>query len=500
MKITKICCVILGISAAVSAWGQSTCFINGDDLYFVVNGAHFNMKYVEGGTFRMGDSMENPSDDSRVTPPRNVTLSDYWIGEAEVTQELWQAVMGYNPSNFTGNNQLPVETVSYDDCLTFISKLNTLTGKTFRLPTEAEWEFAARGGKNSRGYEYSGSNNICDVAWYQGNSRGTHPVKTKRANELGIYDMCGNVSEWCYDWELRYYYGSDINPMGPAFGSYRMHRGGNWNYGDGWCSVTYRDCNSPGKHLYEIGFRLAIGEMESWPDNSNVAGDLFTVNGAQFKMIRVNGGTFRMGARGSSVESSSSSPHNVTLSDYWIGETEVTQELWQAVMGSNPSKFTGDARRPVDNVSYEDCLAFIRKLNSLTGRTFRLPTEAEWEFAARGGNKSRGYMYSGGNEVGIVAWTGYNSGGTTCPVKTKRANELGIYDMSGNVFEWCNDWHGNYGTASVSNPKGPANGTYRVTRGGYWGATQLVIGCAVYHRSRTEPSKTSENIGFRLAL
>ena len=190
----------------------------------------------------MGATSEQGSDAySDEKPVHQVTLSDYYIGETEVTQELWQAVMGSNPSSFTGSGLLPVEYVSWDDCQTFITKLNVLTGMQFRLPTEAEWEFAARGGNSSQGYKYSGSNNIDDVAWYGSNSNyNTHEVGTKAPNELGLYDMSGNVWEWCQDWYGSYSSSAQTNPTGPTSGSYRVFRGGGWGSIARACRVSYR--------------------------------------------------------------------------------------------------------------------------------------------------------------------------------------------------------------------------------------------------------------------
>ncbi len=229
----------------------------------------------------------------------------------------------------------------------------------------------------------------------------------------------------------------------------------------------------------------------------------FTVNGVSFEMVRVEGGTFCMGATSEQEDDLfdiAKPVHSVTLSSYYhIGKTEVTQALWQAVMGSNPSNFKG-ADLPVENVTWYDCQVFIQKLNRLTGRNFRLPTEAEWEFACRGGNNSCGYKYSGSNNLGSVAWYNGNSGGTTLPVATKAPNELGIYDMSGNVWEWCSDWYAHY-TANFftqTNPTGPQSGSHRVLRGGSW------ISIAGYCRSSlrldSDPANRYAGLGLRLAL
>ena len=229
---------------------------------------------------------------------------------------------------------------------------------------------------------------------------------------------------------------------------------------------------------------------------------IMTLNGnVIFKMIAVEGGTFQMGAtseQGSDAYSDEKPVHSVTLSDYYIGETEVTQELWEAVMGSNPSYFSGYLQRPVEDVSWNDCQEFITKLNNLTGKNFRLPTEAEWEYAARGGNKSQGYKYSGSNIIGNVAWYYDNNDDKTHNVKTKQANELGIYDMSGNVWEWCQDWYGNYSSNSQTNPTGPTSGSCRVLRGGGWYGP--ASDCRVSGRSYGSPNYGYDNYGFRLIL
>ena len=227
----------------------------------VKDGISIDMVRVEAGTFTMGATaeMEDPYGDEK--PTHQVTLTnDYYMGKYEVTQALWQAVMNSNPSYFKGDN-LPVEQVSWDDCQEFLSKLNSITGKTFRLPTEAEWEYAARGGKNSRGYQYSGSNNLSDVAWYKDNSdRKTHAVGSKQANELGIYDMSCNVREWCQDWYGSYSSSSQVNPIGANSGYHRVCRGGGWYFTARNCRSSYRNSISPDGRGYDFGLRLVLSE------------------------------------------------------------------------------------------------------------------------------------------------------------------------------------------------------------------------------------------------
>ena len=223
-----------------------------------------NMVYVDGGTFTMGATSEQGNDALYFLekPTHQVTLSSFSIGRYEVTQKEWQAVMGSNPSKFKGDKR-PVENVSWDDCQEFILKLNSMTGKSFRLPTEAEWEFAARGGKKSNGYKYAGGNDISTVAWYEDNSdHETHSVGQKKPNELGIYDMAGNVWEWCYDKYSSYSSISQINPTGVSSNSECMKRGGSWFDYAGHCRVSYRGYHYPDYQFYSLGLRLALSSED----------------------------------------------------------------------------------------------------------------------------------------------------------------------------------------------------------------------------------------------
>ena len=561
---------------------------------FTVNGESFTMVTVEGGTFMMGASDEDSLAHGYEKPAHQVTLSTYSIGQTEVTQPLWRAVMGCDPAWFTmsffGNPNLPMERVSWEQCQRFILRLNELTGKHFRLPTEAEWEFAARGGNLSRGYRYSGSNTIDDVAWYMDNAdrQQTYVVGSKVPNELGIYDMTGNVAEWCQDWTEEWinYYGFDYyskgrysgdaetNPVGPIYGNYHVTRGGHyWSHDDG-CRVTTLEAYTPSTRSRNIGLRLALDEdnspkfrlsetvitvavgesksvdilngsgacrVNSMGDNVDCTldGDSFTVTGmktgvttvavvngdckttailnvivtpvvhfnvkgVEFEMVPVEGGQFMRNAvvhnefREYDWEFPSFSW--LTVPDYCIGKTEVTQELWQAVMGSNPSYFKGDLQRPVEQVSWEECQDFIFTLNQLTGKHFRLPTEAEWEFAARGGNLSQGYKYSGGSSVGEVGWYSDNSNDMTHPVGTKEPNELGIYDMTGNVWEWCLDW-----VDEEERPYyegyllyGATEGISRVRRGGCWSSS--AENSHLLTSTGSAPADSYSRLGLRLAL
>ena len=575
----------------------------------------FNMIHVAAGTFQMGakgtqDGGEEHADE---TPRHAVTLTkDYYIGQTEVTQELWETVMGSNPSYFQGTQyaQHPVEQVTWDECQMFIMKLNALhlSSLYFRLPSEAEWEFAAHGGNKCKDYEkcywYAGSNTVGEVAWYSGNAQNsTQPVasNTLKPNDLGIYDMSGNVWELCEDWYADDYYASNHNtdPVGPErpeSNPQRVQRGGSWNNEAKSSRVTNRgtwyerknftglrivlserasyhtltDRNTLEEFKKEGGAQsIAVASNEEWTATSSdpkwcsvspgtgansgtvtitttentstspreatitikgqTSGDETTISVTQtgqtedaadltltvtgngktvdFKMILVEHGIFQMGSEESDAYSSETPVHMVTLTnDYYIGETEVTQALWYAVMGQKPTSDgaqwgstsgLGD-NRPAYYVSWNDCQEFITKLNQMTGKNFRLPTDAEWEFAARGGNKSQGYKFAGGDIIDKVAWHYDNGDLTTHDVGTRQANELGIYDMSGNVWEWCSDWYGRYSSTAQTNPTGPTTGSDRVTRGGSWGTGDRV--CRVSNREYEGVDSRYGGGGFRLVL
>jgi formylglycine-generating enzyme required for sulfatase activity len=449
-----------------------------------------------------------------------VTISNFNIGKYEITQKIWEEVMAYSgptaaggslsattaypggssympTSTYGDGDNYPVYYVSYDDVVNiFLPRLNAITGKTYRLPTEAEWEYAAKGGQQTHNYTYSGSNTIGNVAWYNGNSSMTHIVGTKSPNELGIYDMSGNVWEWCRDWYGSTYPSGTNNPTGPSSGSNRMARGGSWSRDASSCGVAYRVSDTPGLRGNNVGFRVVISSSPT------------TSFSYEPEMVPVPGGTTSLNGT------------TVTISNFNIGKYEITQKIWEEVMaysgptaaggslsattaypgGSSymPNATYGDGDNyPVYYVSYTDIVnTFIPRLNAITGKTYRLPTEAEWEYAAKGGQQTHNYTYSGSNTIGNVAWYDGNSGNISHIVGTKSPNELGIYDMSGNVWEWCSDWYGSTYPSGTTNPTGASSGSNRVFRGGSWLYDADL--CRVSYRNYS-PSVRSSNLGFRLA-
>jgi formylglycine-generating enzyme required for sulfatase activity len=355
------------------------------------------------------------------------------------------------------------------------------TANGYRLPTEAQWEFAARGGVSTQNYEYSGSNDVNAVAWYDVNSgSATHAVGTKQTNELGVSDMSGNVWEWCENWYPGYE------------GSNRGNRGGSWNSSANRCSVAGRFYDGPSYSSSSLGFRVARPVTPP----------------ALTGFAYVEAGTLP----GSSQLSGQS------VSAFYIAKTETTWGQWQSVRTyaaangydiGNSGTGNGDDY-PVTNVSWYQVVKWCNARSEQEGLTpayqvngsvyktgdsaptvdatangYRLPTEAQWEFAARGGVSSQNYEYSGSNDINAVAWYYFNSGDAKHAVGTKLPNELGVSDMSGNVLEWCESWYPGY------------EGSDRVVRGGSWIGDAYF--CRVAYRNYNDPSSSLSLIGFRVA-
>ena len=223
-----------------------------------------------------------------------------------------------------------------------------------------------------------------------------------------------------------------------------------------------------------------------------------TLKGVKIDMVSIKGGTFMMGSPSNeSGRDNDEVQHQVTLKSFIMGTHEVTQGLWKAVMGNNPSNFNGD-NLPVESVSWNNVQEFIKKLNQLTGKKYRLPTEAEWEYACRGGSTTAYCFGDNSNSLGDYAWYDNNSGNRTHEVGTKKPNAWGLYDMHGNVLEWCNDWEADYPTTPQKDPTGPSSGSNRVNRGGSW--NNNAQNCRSANRNNNNPDNRNNNLGFRLAL
>ena len=480
---------------------------------------HLKMVSIPGGSFMMGCTARRECDDDNPEyPEHEVQVNDFEIGQYEVTQALWEAVMGENPSRFPDCAQCPVELVSWADVQGFLDELNARTGGGYRLPTEAEWEYAARGGQKS---QYSSADPMGLWGWVM-TSR-PHPVGQKQPNELGLYDIQGNVWEWVEDCRHDSYTGA------PADGRA-------WVSGD--CSErVLRDIN---RHVSLAGYTKSRRVLSTWERSSDVGfrvartltpveataaldtgqADRAAAERGQagitpllppLRMVFVPGGRFRMGCTREQRECAKNEypVHEVQVNDFEIGQYEVTQALWMAVMfgihPEKPSYFTNDGEVPcpvecpVERVSWEDVQKFLDELNARTGGGYRLPTEAEWEYAARGGQQSRGYEYAGSHTPGAVAWYRRNSREHSHPVGQKQPNELGLYDMSGNVTEWVEDcWHDSYtGAPAVGRAWVSGDCSKRVVRGGTWFYFPKTLRAASRARLPTDVRVSSG--GFRLA-
>jgi formylglycine-generating enzyme required for sulfatase activity len=476
----------------------------------ISKGITLEMVGLPAGQFLMGSPDSDPDAESWEKPQHQVQVNSFAIGKYPVTQAQYQAVMGTNPSKFPNNPQNPVERISWDDAQAFCQKLSQITGKTYRLPTEAEWEYACRGGTTTRYYFGDDANQLEDYAWYEGNSQNTtHPVGQKKPNAWGLYDMSGNVWEWCEDNWHNSYQNAPRDGSAWVTNNSNVHiiRGGSWDDIPEYCRSTDR---SNGDILnLSIGFRvvcvpsvtstqLPIATVTSTPLPKVVPTPLtnFTENlpkGITLEMVGLPAGQFLMGSPDSDPDATSyeKPQHPVKINSFAIGKYPVTQAQYQAVMGTNPSHFKNNPQNPVEMVSWHDAQAFCQKLSQITGKTYRLPTEAEWEYACRGGTTTRYYFGDDANQLEDYAWYSGNSQNTTHPVGQKKPNAWGLYDMSGNVWEWCEDnWHNSY--AWVTN-----NSNVHIIRGGSW--CSYPSGCrSAFRGFNSQVRQVRSSGGFRV--
>ena len=468
------------------------------------NGVGLDLVLIPAGKFVMGSPTTEVGRNNDETQHEVTLTKPFYLGKYEVTQEQWEAVMGDNPSQAKGA-KLPVELVSWDDCQEFIKKLNAKANEGYKLPTEAEWEYACRAGTSTA---YSFGNNITPKDSNYAGSKIGKPVAvgSYKPNAFGLYDMHGNVREWCEDWYGSYPSGSIIDQKGAATGERWILRGGCFYNDETYERSSARNYyNPPDKRGAVVGFRLARtidfkvtiaptvpkqSPLEFMPSAENLLVAPFSEtkakevqkeiamrlkkeveekvnlgNGVSFDLMLIPAGKFVMGSPPTEIgHHISETQHEVTLTKpFYMGKYEVTQEQWEKVMGNNPSQIKGE-KLPVTNASWENCQEFIKKLNANTSGGYRLPTEAEWEYACRSGTTT---AYSFGDRL-TNAIANYASGpqGRTKAVGSYNPNAFGLHDMHGNVWEWCEDWRGDYPAGGVIDPKGPPTGERRILRGG----------------------------------
>jgi len=500
-------------------------------------GGDVKMEFVliPAGKFLMG-SPETEKDRRNDETQHEVTISKpFYMGRYEVTQEQYEATTGTNPSGFKGVEN-PVENVSWDDAQEFCKRLSGKTGKMVQLPTEAQWEYACRGGTKTRFCSGDADGDLDGVGWYGGNfDTTTHPVGGKKPNAWGLYDMHGSVFEWCQDWYGQYEAGAATGPTGPATGTSRVLRGGTWHLDPRFCRSAFRFNDAPDRRIGVIGFRVVLAgppslqspppkvpatvqpetkslkpESPPVPPPADVAAyakehglepamSLDLGNGVKLELVLIPAGKFMMGSPETEKDRlSDETQHEVTISQpFYMGKYEVTQEQYEAVTGTNPSLFK-DAKNPVENVSWDDAQEFCKKLSAKTAKTVRLPTEAQWEYACRAGTETRFYSGDADDDLDGVGWYFSNSGITTYPVGAKKPNAWGLYDMHGNVWNWCADWYGKYELGAATDPTGPTTGTSRVLRGGSWYGYPWF--CRSAFRSIDSPVVRGIAVGFRLML
>jgi formylglycine-generating enzyme required for sulfatase activity len=454
-----------------------------------------------------------------------------------VTQGQWKKVMGTEPwkgrLHVQEGDDYPAVYVSWNDAVEFCKKLSSMEGAVYRLPTEAEWEYACRGGTKTAFSFGNDEAELSKYAWWGGFSGNgnvgdeqyAHRVAQKLPNPYGLYDMHGNVYEWCSDWYGDYPSTPLTDPRGPSSGSFHVLRGGSCYSGPGFARCASRYSVTPGRRYYS-GFRLVLeltnaatasaavapadAPMKPAPSGTPVkpAAAVPVTNSIGIVLQPIPAGTFMMGSpasgKGRFVDETQ---HQVTLTKpFSMGRTEVTQGQWKKVMGTEPWKGEDYVQEgddyPAVYVSWNDAVEFCEKLSAMEGKVYRLPTEAEWEYACRGGTKTAFSFGDDEAELGKYAWFDGNAWDIdekyAHRVAQKLPNPFGLYDMHGNVWEWCSDWKDDYPSTPLTDPRGPDAGSFRVLRGGSWNSEPYNVRCAF--RNYNTPENRYANDGFRLVL
>ena len=559
------------------------------------------MRWIKPGEFLMGSLLKRGYYLDNEMPQHRVTITTgFWFFDTPCPQSLWSALRNENPSHFKDPDR-PVEQVNWNEAVAFAKDLSQRVEKIsqssndefdnrpqkflFRLPTEAEWEYACRSGSDHDTYIgdllFVNENDapILDtIAWYGANSGieydldtiesldwmpgirhgkrkgGTRKVRKKSPNRWGLYDMLGNVSEWCSDWYGKYAAGHLVDPRGVEDGTHRVFRPGNWSVNASLIRSACRHGYVPNTRINTLGFRLLGSSIEAEPseravlpvaqpgterarpieiavkDQQPSRSDSFWKSGTkpqwvsdygsdtyglwcEFQVPRHDGkgmvtqrmrwikpGDFLMGSPESEDGrfENESPQHPVTLTQgYWLADTQVTQEFWYCISGKNPSHFPGDTN-PVEQISWGECQKWLQNvLKKVPTLQLSLPTEAQWEYACRAGSQSAYCFGDDPKELPKYGWFGESSERQTHPVKQLQPNGWGLYDMHGNVDEWCSDWYGKYSSSAQSDPIGPTQGTARVVRGGSWFNPARYVSSAC--RGGYDPVDQVSNVGFRIA-
>ena len=508
-----------------------------DQPQAIANSIGMKLIPIPAGRFTMGSPASEPgSQEDEVLHKVELTQA-FHLGSTEVTENQWALVMEEpfrteiveirDPGtkrlvkkeerqikNPRLDSQLPVTEISWSQAVEFCKRLGQLPeekkeGRLYRLPTEAEWEYACRSetmtafsfGENASLFGDKDASILSEYAWHAGNRREAKlmPVAQKRANAWGLFDMHGNVAEWCHDYYGEYADGMSRNPVGPdkLNSVHRVFRGGSYQSDVSKCRSGCRGHASE-QGQSTVGVRVVL-TMEQ-PATESV------VNWIGQRLIKIPAGRFLMGSdKGKADEKP---VHEVVISSpIFLAESEVKQGDWLEVMRTEPWKgqegVTEGSEYPATCVSWEDSMEFCRRLSAMpgelgAGRVYRLPTEAEWEYACRGGLATE-YGF-GDDEKKLVeyAWFGDSKANSSAEVAKKAPNAFGLYDMHGNVWEWCSDFYGNYRNTAATDPTGPSTGDKRVLRGGSWNTTHAL--CKSARRSWSAAQVRSNDVGFRMVL
>jgi formylglycine-generating enzyme required for sulfatase activity len=485
------------------------------------------LNLIPAGTFTMGspEDEEGRRDNETQHP---VTISKpFYMQTTEVTQGQWKEVMGTEPwkgkSYVKEGANYAASWVSWEDAVEYCKKLSEKEGKTYRLPTEAEWEYACRAGTETRWSFGDDEKNLGDHAWYGENAwdideKYAHQVGLKKPNAFGLYDIHGNIMEWCHDnFGADYYKQSpENNPPGPASGYSRVLRGGSYSklmrhtrsahrYGD---AAVYRTTVSFGfRVVRELDDSTQIPPPPVPPTAPEIDSTTNTI-GMQLNLIPA--GTFTMGSPEDETDREDNEhQHKVTISKpFYMQTTEVTQGQWKAVMGTEPWKGQDHVEEgpnyAATYVSWNDAVAYCKKLSEKEGKTYRLPTEAEWEYACRAGTETAWSFGDDEKNLGDHAWYRENAWDIdekyAHQVELKNPNAFGLHDMHGNVWEWCYDHFGEdyYKQSPENNPQGPAQGAFHVIRGGSWGDVDTSSSRSARRNKSDADRRTNTNVGFRV--